>query len=137
MVFSLVTQLNFQTVAVFADETAIYISHSDVSIVPSKCCEPLAALLMLMENKNYSIQSQCIYFSKKRSQRYLPSTDLNVDGSTVPWSDSVKYLSVFPFIRMSAVQASGIEKRVVDGCGSKFYTDLWESNLWSGVSNIC
>jgi hypothetical protein len=29
----------------------------------------------------------------------------------------------------AAVQASEIEKSVVDGCGSKFHTDLRESNL--------
>jgi hypothetical protein len=37
----------------------------------------------------------------------------------------------------AAVQGSGIEKSVVDGCGSKFYTNLRESILWSGISNIC
>jgi hypothetical protein len=36
----------------------------------------------------------------------------------------------------AAVQASGIEKNVVDGCGSKIHTDQRESNLWSGLSNI-
>jgi hypothetical protein len=37
----------------------------------------------------------------------------------------------------AAVQATGIEKSVVDGCGSKIHTDLRESNDWSGISNIC
>jgi hypothetical protein len=37
----------------------------------------------------------------------------------------------------ATVRASGIEKSVVDGCGSKFHTDLRESNLWSGISKIC
>jgi hypothetical protein len=36
----------------------------------------------------------------------------------------------------AAFQASGIEKSVVDGCGSKFHTDLRESSLWSRISNI-
>jgi hypothetical protein len=31
----------------------------------------------------------------------------------------------------ATVQALGIEKSVVDGCGSKFHTDLRESNICS------
>jgi hypothetical protein len=37
----------------------------------------------------------------------------------------------------AAVQASGTEKGVVDGSESKFHTDLRESSLLSGISNIC
>jgi hypothetical protein len=37
----------------------------------------------------------------------------------------------------AAIQASGIENSVVDGCESKFHTDLRENNLWSVISNIC
>jgi hypothetical protein len=84
--------------AVFADDTAIYTSHSDVSIV-IQCLQNAVNLLQLYYSswkiKINPSKSQCIYFSKRRSPRYLPSTDLDVCGSTVPWSDSVKYLGVF------------------------------------------
>jgi hypothetical protein len=51
---------------VFADDTAFYTSHSDVPILysstmPPKCCEPLAALLQLMEVTVY------LFLQKKKS----------------------------------------------------------------------
>jgi hypothetical protein len=39
-------------------------------------------------------KSQCIFFTKRRSPFYLPTTDLNICGSNIPWSNEVKYLGV-------------------------------------------
>jgi hypothetical protein len=72
--------------AVFSDDTAIYTSHSDVSIVV-QCLQNAVNLLQLYYSswkiKINPANLQCIYFSKRRSPRYLPSTDLDVCGSTV------------------------------------------------------
>jgi hypothetical protein len=84
--------------AVFADATAIYTSHSDVSIVV-KCLQNAVNLLQFYYSswkiKINPSKSQYIYFSKRRSPRYFSSTDLDVCGSTVPWSVSGRYLGVF------------------------------------------
>jgi hypothetical protein len=73
---------------VFADDTA----HSDVSI-EVQCLQNAVKLLQLY----YSSWKIKINPSTEvhGSPRYLPLTDLDVCGSTVPWSEGVKYLGVF------------------------------------------
>jgi hypothetical protein len=89
--------LNGCEMAVFADDTAIFCTNSSVAVIVQSLQDGIDAL------QNYYIswkikinpaKSQCIYFTKRRSPRYLPQTDLRICGSDVPWSADVKYLGV-------------------------------------------
>jgi hypothetical protein len=84
-------------IAIFADDTALYTSHSNAQVIIQNLQEAINVLqnyYLEWKIKINPTKSQCIYFSKRRSVRYLPTTDLNICGSSIPWSDEVKYLGV-------------------------------------------
>jgi endonuclease/exonuclease/phosphatase family metal-dependent hydrolase len=84
-------------IATFADDTAIYTTHSNVNLIIDRLQDSIEKLHQYFDSWKIKInpaKSQCIYFTKRRSPRYLPSSDLIIRNSTIAWSDDVKYLGV-------------------------------------------
>lgn len=84
-------------IAAFADDTAIFTTHSNVTIITDRLQNAVEGLQSYFDSWKIKInpsKSQCIFFSKRRSPRYLPTTDLNIRNSNIAWSDNVKYLGV-------------------------------------------
>ena len=40
-------------------------------------------------------KSQAIFFTRKRSSRNLPNSNLSINDTDIPWSNNVRYLGVF------------------------------------------
>ena len=84
--------------AYYADDTGIYVSDvlgEDVVCELQKGIDSLCRYFFKWKIKINSTKTQSIFFTRKRSPVFLPSTKLKVNGHEVSWSDNVKYLGIY------------------------------------------
>lgn len=84
--------------ALFADDTAIYCSGKS----PDKIIMSLNIAIAQLSTYCYSWKiklnagkTQATFFTKKKSDRYLPSSSVMVLNNPIKWTNSLKYLGVF------------------------------------------
>ncbi len=83
--------------AFYADDTAIFCSATYPDLIIESLQEHTDALLEYFDDwkiKINSTKTEAIYFTRRRASRFLPETQINVNGSSVPWSSNVKYLGL-------------------------------------------
>ncbi|KXJ75371.1 hypothetical protein RP20_CCG011846 [Aedes albopictus] len=81
----------------FADDTGFLVSHRDANVVVDKLQQAQDAILEYQRKWKVKVnpaKSQAIYFTRRRSPRYLPQTQVSCNGVDIPWSESVGYLGV-------------------------------------------
>jgi len=83
--------------AFYADDTAIFCSstHPDLIIEPLQ--EHTNSLLEHFRDwkiKINSTKTEAIYFTRRRAQRLMPYTQIDVNGVSIPWASKVKYLGL-------------------------------------------
>jgi hypothetical protein len=83
--------------ALYADDTAIFSSGVDPTIVIRCLQEHSNALLEYFASWKIKINSsktEAIFFSRRRASRYLPGSQISVNGINIPWAQKVKYLGL-------------------------------------------
>lgn len=84
-------------VAQVADDLAIYCTDVDPQIVQRNLQRAINRITEYCDDwkiKLNASKTQVIYFTKRRSPRYLPNRMLTVHSVPVPWSQSVTYLGL-------------------------------------------
>lgn len=85
------------TYAFFADDTAFLATDDDPQIVTCKLQHAQNQLQQFQQKwriKTNTSKTQAIFFTRRRSPRYLPTSEITVNGSTVPWKEEVEYLGL-------------------------------------------
>lgn len=85
------------SLAQFADDTAVSCSGKKPGRISRTLEKSFTSISKYYRKWRIQVNKQktsAVYFSRKRSSRFLPVSGLNLDGTTVPWSRSVKYLGV-------------------------------------------
>lgn len=84
-------------IALFADDTAIYFSAKN----PEKIIRALNNASLLLTNycskwkiKLNASKTQATFFTRRRSARLLPSNEVSISNTTIPWRNELKYLGV-------------------------------------------
>lgn len=81
----------------FADDTAIFSAAKNPNKIIknlNNASKQLSDYCSKWKIKLNPSKTQAIYFTKKRANRWLPSNEVTVLGSKIPWSSDVKYLGV-------------------------------------------
>lgn len=90
--------LNGCELALFADDTAIYVSAKNPKIISQKLTDSANYLVNYCHKwkiKLNSAKTQAAYFTRRRSPRWLPQEMLNINGNTIEWNNEIKYLGIF------------------------------------------
>lgn len=85
------------TYAFFADDTAFLATDDDPEIVTCKLQHAQNKLQEFQHKwriKTNATKSQAIFFTRRRSPRFLPTAEINVNGSNIPWKAEVEYLGL-------------------------------------------
>jgi len=89
--------LNDCKYAMYADDLAIFSSHEFSHVIQTN----LQCALFKIDDyfKKWKIKinaskTQTIFFTRKRSSRFLPVRNLSYEGNEILWSSSIKYLGV-------------------------------------------
>lgn len=83
--------------ALFADDTAIYSSAKNPSKIlknlnsASKCLTDYCVKWKIKLNAS---KTQATFFTKRRSERFLPDDEVSINNSKIPWKNDLKYLGV-------------------------------------------
>lgn len=84
-------------VALFADDTAFYYSHKN----PSKIVNHLNSASKYLTDycsqwkiKLNAAKTQATFFTRRRCQRLLPTEQVKILNSYIPWTNDLKYLGV-------------------------------------------
>lgn len=83
--------------AFFADDTGYFVSDSDPKVIKTKLQAAQNHLQEFQRQWRIKInptKTQAVFFSRRRSPRYLPSSKVKVCGLEVDWSNEAKYLGV-------------------------------------------
>lgn len=83
--------------ALFADDTAIYCSAKNPSkIIRSlnDACKHLTDYCIKWKIKLNATKTQATFFSKRRCVRLLPTEEVSVLNTKIPWKNELKYLGV-------------------------------------------
>jgi Reverse transcriptase (RNA-dependent DNA polymerase)/Endonuclease-reverse transcriptase len=83
--------------AFYADDTAIFCSSAQSDFITEPLQEHTNSLLEHFHDwkiKINSTKTEAIYFTRRRAQRFLPSTQIDVNGVSIPWASKVKYLGL-------------------------------------------
>ena len=99
----------------FADDTGFVAADKS----PEEIIEKLQSAQDALESyqlrwriKINPAKTQAIFFTRRRSQRFLPQSEVTALGLPVPWSDSVKYLGLVldPKLKFDKHVSSTLEK---------------------------
>jgi Reverse transcriptase (RNA-dependent DNA polymerase)/Endonuclease-reverse transcriptase len=83
--------------AFYADDTAIFSSAAFAETVTGSLQQHTDSLMRYFGDWKIKINSsktEAIYFSRRRAPRFLPDTQISVNGVSVPWASKVKYLGL-------------------------------------------
>lgn len=83
--------------AMYADDIGIFYSHEIGDEIVAKLERALRSISDYMHNWKIKLnagKTQAIFFTRRRSPCYLPSTRLRLDTHQISWEESVKYLGV-------------------------------------------
>lgn len=89
--------LNGCELALFADDTAIYTSSKHPQKIIDKLTEStnyLSSYCKTWKIQLNSAKTQAAYFTRRRSPRWLPQDNLNINGNSIVWTNEIKYLGV-------------------------------------------
>lgn len=81
----------------FADDTSIFTAgKSPNKIIKNlnKASKQLSDYCTRWKIKLNPTKTQALYFTRRRANRWLPSSEVTVLGSNISWNDEVKYLGV-------------------------------------------
>lgn len=81
----------------FADDTGFVAADKMPEVVIEKLQMAQNALEDFQQRWKIKVnpaKTQAIFFTRRRSQMYLPQSEVTVLGQSVPWSDEVKYLGL-------------------------------------------
>lgn len=81
----------------FSDDTGYVATDTDPVIIVTKLQAAQNALESFQKRWRIKInpaKTQAIFFTRRRSLRRLPQTNITAVGHPVPWSDHVKYLGI-------------------------------------------
>jgi hypothetical protein len=97
------------------DDTAIFVSNENPDIVCIALQGHLVTLSTYLEQWKIKInasKTQTIYFTRGWAPRKLSSTNISIDGHSIPWTTKVKYLRVSLDKRLTfaSYTAKSIEK---------------------------
>lgn len=84
-------------ISLFADDTALYHSDVDPKNITRKLEKNLSSLqayFFKWKIKTNPTKTACTFFSRKRSQKFLPDRPLKFNYQNIPWSNDIKYLGV-------------------------------------------
>lgn len=90
-------QLENCMVSVFADDTAILSSAVSPAEITANLQTALTAAQEYFQKWKIMIntsKTQAIYFTRRRSQRFLPQVSLEFDNYLISWNQNVKYLGI-------------------------------------------
>lgn len=83
--------------AAYADDLAIYFTHefSQDILTELQCSiDKLEDYYFRWKISINSNKTQAIFFTRKRKLCYLPTCNLTISGSSIAWSDNIKYLGI-------------------------------------------
>ena len=84
--------------AQYADDTAIYSTSADINVIMNNLQKTIDKLTLYFTKWGIKInpsKTQAIFFTRKRASRNLPNINsLQMDGVSVKWLDTVKYLGM-------------------------------------------
>lgn len=89
--------LNGCNCATYADDTCLFFSHEFGQNIVIKLQCALENLVSYFEKWKIKIneeKTQAVFFTRKRKACFYPTTQLKINGTSIPWNDSVKYLGV-------------------------------------------
>lgn len=81
----------------FADDTGFLVSNRDPTVVVDKLQQAQDSIQEYHRKWKVKVnpaKSQAIFFTRRRSCRYLPQRQVTCSGVNIPWSQSVGYLGV-------------------------------------------
>lgn len=84
-------------VALFADDTAFYFSHRKPEKIISQlnsASKYLAEYCAKWKIKLNASKTQATFFTRRRSQKFLPTDEVNILDTTIPWKSELKYLGL-------------------------------------------
>lgn len=82
-------------VALFADDTAIYSSDSDPEIIIANleiAINSLSSYYHKWKIKINSSKTQTIFFTRRRSSKFLPDRNILINNTPILWANEIKYL---------------------------------------------
>lgn len=83
--------------AIFADDTGLYVASVDPSFIIMTLERKLETLYQYYHRWRIKVnmnKTNAIFFTRKRKRSSLPSRDINFLGSSISWGDSIKYLGM-------------------------------------------
>lgn len=83
--------------ALFADDTAFYATAKNpdkIVRILNESAQCLSEYCLKWKIKLNDTKTQAVFFTKRRSQQWLPAVELTVQNSPIPWSNQIKYLGV-------------------------------------------
>lgn len=89
--------LDYCTMSVFADDTAIICSGNLAQEIINKLQRALTEVTLYFNRWKIMLnasKSQAIYFTRKRKECFIPQNNFNVQGMSIQWDNTVKYLGV-------------------------------------------
>jgi exonuclease III len=81
----------------YADDTTVFSAGKSPNKIIKNLnasCEQLAGYCSKWKIKLNSGKTQALYFTRRRANRWLPSSEISVRGSRVHWSNDIKYLGI-------------------------------------------
>lgn len=84
-------------IALFADDTAFYYSHKNPSKIIShlnNACNYLTDYCSKWKIKLNASKTQATFFTRRKCQRFLPTDQVKILNSSIPWKSELKYLGV-------------------------------------------
>lgn len=104
------------TIASFADDTAAIATSKRTPTVVNRLQRASNAFSRYFKRWRIQInpsKSEACLFTRKRAQRHRPRRNINVNGTDVPWSSSIRYLGVD--IDKTQTFKKHLENKVVKG----------------------
>lgn len=84
-------------IALFADDTAIYSSHTFPNEIINNLESCVATLITYFTRWKIKVnisKTQTIFFTKRRALRYLPQRNINFNNIELNWKTDIKYLGL-------------------------------------------
>ncbi|KXJ72203.1 hypothetical protein RP20_CCG018649 [Aedes albopictus] len=81
----------------FADDTGFLVSHHDPAVVVDTLQEAQNSIQEYQRKWKVKVnpaKSQAIFFTRRRSPRHLPQSQVSCGGVDIPWSQNVGYLGM-------------------------------------------
>lgn len=129
--------------AQFADDTGIMCSGKKPETITKALERSYKTLSKYCHKWRIQInekKTDAIFFSKRRASRFLPSRNINLNGSVIPWSRFIKYLGVLLDCKLLYTLFNKKSKLSFQNKMLLFKSSfrpvlLYEAPVWGGCAN--